>query len=440
MRSSKRTPVACGVDIGSTNVKIVLLTPDGGVIARHGRPTPRDVRGLCIEGPALVAVIEAMIAAACADRHEVQAVCVAGVGEDGVLVDDDLRPLTPALAWFDPRRHSVLRELRADVSPDDTFDVDDDAGRTMVGWAWARRRAGAEGAFSWIAVTDLPAAQWSLRPFLSDTLASRTGAWRASDRSWSSDRVVSALGALELLPPVLRAGDVVGALDAPPLRATGAIARDAIVVAGGHDHPIGGWGVDRMTPGAVLDSMGTAEVVVAQSALPPTVRHGGVDVAPGIRSSGSTRLRVEELARNVAWASQDPAVGAGIRALLDGTAAPEPVLESGYFLPGARGGGRPCYALDAPRDPRARAAAVLGALACGGRDAVRAVCGGEVERSAVRLAGGWARSPGWVAIKEAVNGYHAEPIAEPEVTAVGAALLAAAACGWNADPARALRG
>lgn len=435
-----RTPVACGVDIGSTNVKVVLLAPDGGVVARRGRPTPRDAQGLCIEGPALVAVIEAMIAEACAGRHEVQAVCVAGVGEDGVLVDDDLRPLTPALAWFDPRRRSVLRELRARVSPDDTFDVDDDAGRTMVGWAWARRRVGAERAFRWIAVTDLPAAQWSGRPFLSDTLASRTGAWRAGDRAWSADRVRSTLGTLELLPPVLRAGDVVGRFDASALRAAGAIARDAIVVAGGHDHPIGGWGVDRMMPGAVLDSMGTAEVVVVQSALPPSVRHGGVDVAPGIRSSGSTRLRVEELARNVAWASLDPAVSAGIRALLDGTAAPEPVLESGYFLPGARGGGMPCYTHDAPRDPRARAAAVLGALACGGRDAVGAVRGGHTVRGAVRLAGGWARSPGWVAIKEAVNGYHAEPIVEPEVTAVGAALLGAAGRGWSADPVRALGG
>jgi hypothetical protein len=119
---------------------------------------------------------------------------------------------------------------------------------------------------------------------------------------------------------------------------------------------------------------------------------------------------------------------------------PEPVLEARYFRPGRCGGKPPSYALDAPRESLARASAVLGALACAGRESVDAVCGGAVDPRAVRLAGGWARSPGWVAIKEAVNGYPAELITEPEVTAVGAALLAATARGWDPDAATALGG
>ncbi|NKF33363.1 hypothetical protein HER21_43850, partial [Pseudomonas sp. BGM005] len=57
----------------------------------------------------------------------------------------------------------------------------------------------------------------------------------------------------------------------------------AIVVAGGHDHPIGGWAADQLSPGAVLDSMGTAEVVVAQSREGRIDRRNHVEVAPGIR-------------------------------------------------------------------------------------------------------------------------------------------------------------
>jgi len=438
VQSTRRTPVVCGVDIGSTNVKVVLLTAGGEVASRLGRATPRD-RERCIEGPAVLAAVEGMIAAACADGYEVQAVCVAGMGEDGVLVDRRLDPVTPALPWFDVRRQEVMRRLSARLAPADPFDVAEDASRTLVGWAWAREQSGADAAASWIAVADLPGVRWTGRPFLSDTLASRTGAWRARDRSWAPDRVAPTLGSLDLLPPVVVAGEVVGGLHAPRLRDAGAVSADAIVVAGGHDHPIGGWGVHQMAPGAVLDSMGTAEVVVAQRPEAPSVRDGDVDLAPGIRSAGTTLLRVEELSRNVEWASRDPDVAAGIRDILEGREIPTD-LDGSCFRPGARGGGAPSYTDDAPRDPRRRAADVLLALAVLGREAVSAVRGGQVDISGVRLAGGWARSPGWVQMKEIVNGYRTEPIVEPEVTAVGAALLAAAARGWTPDPAVALGG
>lgn len=465
--STLRTPVACGVDIGSTNAKVVALDREGTVVARAVRRTPRDAEGLWIDADALFAAVEEMVLEVCGQRFEVHAICSAGVGEDGVLVDAALHPLTKALAWFDPRRNRIYRTFEPQLVADGEFDTAADPVRTLVGWSWARRQPGADSATSWVALSDLAGVRWSGRPFLSDTLASRTGAWRSRDRAWADERVALTLGTSSLLPPVVSTGEPVGALDSAVLRAAGLLAADAMVVAGGHDHPIGGWGVDQLVPGAVLDSMGTAEVVVAQSPRPVAGRREGIDVAPGIRSAGATLLRVEELSRNVEWAAQDPAVARQLRALLEGGAAPVPVLEDGFFVPGSRGGGRPMYALDAPRDPLARASAVLGALACAGRDAVDAVRaalvggldtvgstagtpGGGTSAPAfdaragagseVRLAGGWVRSPGWVEIKTAVNGYRTAAILEPEVTAVGAALLAAKARGWEPDPARALGG
>ena len=53
---------------------------------------------------------------------------------------------------------------------------------------------------------------------------------------------------------------------------------------------------------------------------------------------------------------------------------------------------------------------------------------------------GWVRSPGWIEIKSAVHGLRAAPILEPEVTAVGAALLAATARGWRPDAVVSLGG
>ncbi|RKT36016.1 xylulokinase [Microbacterium sp. AG1240] len=440
MSASSRVPVACGVDVGSTNSKVVAIDPSGAVVARASRPTPRDAVDLSVKVDRLFDAVEEMVVEVCGEIFEVHAICVAGVGEDGVLVDERLRVLTPALTWFDPRRQDLFRALRPQLVDDETFDSETDPVRTVVGWAWARAHETAGRARSWLALTDLAACRWAARPFFSDTLASRTAAWRSSDRVWAFDRVTATLGSPELLPPVVATGEIVGALESTTLRAAGVIAADAITVAGGHDHPIAGWGVQQIVPGAILDSMGTAEVVVAQVPGLPVARGEHVDVAPGIRSDGRTLLRVEELARNVQWASQDADVAAHVRALLEGAAEPLPLWDSGYFVPGERGGGAPSYSSDAPRDPRARASAVLGALAVAGRDAVDAVSAGMPGRAEVRLAGGWVRSPGWIEIKSAVHRLRAAPILEPEVTAVGAALLAATARGWRPDAVVSLGG
>lgn len=440
MGGSRRAPIACGVDIGSTNIKVIALDVEGAIVGRANRRTPRSVVSLWIDAQALFNTVEDMVIQVCGDRFEVHTVCAAGIGEDGILVDAQLQPLTKALAWFDPRRQGIFHSLRAQLHDDDVFDAESDPVRTIVGWKWSQIQAASAAARSWVALSDLAGVYWTGRLFLSETLASRTGAWRMSERAWADDRVTLTLGSADLLPPVLRTGDVIGNVNSTALRFAGAAAADAIAVAGGHDHPIGGWAIDQLVPGAVLDSMGTAEVVVAQSPLSNVVRNNFVEIAPGIRSAGTTLLRVEELSRNVDWASQDPDVAVHIHSLLDGSTAPAPVLDSGYFIPGKRGGGRPSYSLDAPRDPRARASSVLGALAHVGREAVDAVRKGVSEQVEVRLAGGWARSAGWVDIKSAVNGYHTETVPEPEVTAVGAAILAAQARGWRPDAKRALDG
>lgn len=440
MRSTARVPVACGVDIGSTNSKVVALDANGSVVSRSSRPTPRDAEDLSIDARRLFNAVEELVLEVCGHRYIVHTISTAGVGEDGVLVDGNLQPLTKALAWFDPRRQGIFRALRPALQGDEMFDADTDSVRTIVGWKWSRDQAAAGSAHTWTALADLPGVLWSGRPYMSDTIASRTAAWRSSDRGWASPRVELTLGSSSLLPRVVRTGAVVGDFRSARLGAEGVVSSDAITVAGGHDHPIGGWGVDQISPGAVLDSMGTAEVVVAQSPFPHVGRHDKVDIAPGIQSDGTSVLRVEELARNVAWASQDPEVASHVQALLEGRLEPEDVLDSKYFVPGQRGGGRPSYATDAPRDPAARASAVLGALAFAGRDAVDAVRRDLADNAEVRLAGGWVRSPGWVRIKAIVNGYRTVPILEPEVTSVATALLAARGRGWNPDPARALSG
>jgi sugar (pentulose or hexulose) kinase len=434
----RSAPVSCGVDVGSTNTKVVLLDADGAVVARSSRPTPRASEDLSIEADALVDAVEDMILEACGATFAVATVAVAGVGEDGVLVDARLHPLSRALAWFDPRRDRVHREVEAVLEPVRDLPVDTDSARTLVGWRWAAQQSDASAASSWLALADYAGARWTGRTFMSDTLAARTAAWTPVHRAWIGSRVDVTLGDRRLLPDVLHSGEQVGPWRSTRLREAGVLAADAVVVAGGHDHPIGGWGVDRMRPGAVLDSMGTAEVVVGQSPRALLPRGDGVDVAPGIRQPGTTLLCVQELARNMTWAAQDPAVGRALRAVVAGDLAPGAGVASGAFHPGGAGGASPRYAPGTPADAVFRASAVAGALAALGGSAVDRVAGRMGTATEAFATGGWSRSAGWIRLKEVVTGRRVRVIPEPEVTAVGAALLAAEAVGWLPSAARAL--
>lgn len=434
--SIERTEVVCGIDIGSTNCKVVALDRNGSVVARARQQTPRNRSDLSIDAEGILDAIEDMILEVCGTDYIVAAVACAGVGEDGVLVDKDCRPLGRALAWFDPRRTRLFEGLEPHLSSSDWIGVHANPTHTLTGWLWSRQQGTTTKPASWAAITDYAANRWSKRSFISDSLASRTAAWDRRTRTWLANRVEMTLGSTDLLPEVIRTGEPVGPLHSMRLSGAGVLAPKATVVAGGHDHPIGGWGVDQLHPGAILDSMGTAEVVVAQSPTPNVPRFGNCDVGPGILSQGSTLLTVTELSRNVDWTSQDPAVAAALRAIIDGSEKPDEYLHSESFIPGGPGGIRPRYAADAPADPLSRASAVAGALARAGDAAIEAVASRMPAGAPVYVAGGWARSQGWIDIKRTFIDTDVHVIPEPEVTAVGAALLAANAINWQV-PAKA---
>ena len=428
--TSERTEVACGIDIGSTNLKVVALDRNGRVVARARQTTPRNPSDLSIDAQGILDAIEDMIIEACGAKYIVAAVASAGVGEDGVLVNGNHKPLGRALAWFDPRRPRLFEALEPRLRASEAIGVTPNPTHTLVGWLWSTQQDLSGNASAWAAITDFASCYWSRKFFISDTLAARTAAWDVQTRTWLTDRVEMTLGSSELLPEVLRTGETVGSLHSPRLSQTGVLATNAVVVAGGHDHPIGGWGIEQLHSGAILDSMGTAEVVVAQSPTANLLRFAGCDVAPGILSHGSTLLAVTEFARNVQWISQDPAVAAAFEAIVSGSQRPDGYLDSDTFIPGGQGGIRPRYAADAPANPLSRASAAAGALARAGGAAIQSVASRMPPGAAVYVAGGWARSQGWIDIKKAFIGNDLHIIPEPEVTAVGAALLAAKAIDW----------
>jgi xylulokinase len=109
--------LSCGVDFGSTNVKVTLRYDCRHAVWTKAVPTPRlsDNGGVATDALQLVAMIEEMVVTGWRLHGRslpLQAIAAAGVGEDGIDVRADLKPTELALPWFDARAATQAKDLQ----------------------------------------------------------------------------------------------------------------------------------------------------------------------------------------------------------------------------------------------------------------------------------------------------------------------------------------
>ncbi|MCT2584328.1 FGGY-family carbohydrate kinase [Actinophytocola gossypii] len=247
-----------GIDVGTTNCKVGLYTPDGTALAERGRPTPPDADDL-------VAGVLADLAGCVAEAGPPDAIGVTGVAEGGVPLGADLRPLRPLLWWWDDRAAEQARWLAGDVGRAAIFTrtgVDVAAKTPLATWLWLRRDDPAclDRMRAWVGVPELVATALCGDPLGHRTLAGRSGAFDQRADRWDQDLLALAGVDQERLPS----------------ESTGRTTDGVPVVVAGHDHLVAAHAAGVRAPGAVADSLGTAEAVVTVS-----------DRAPGPDAAGT---------------------------------------------------------------------------------------------------------------------------------------------------------
>lgn len=256
-----------GLDVGTTSVKALLVTPDGTEVALGRAPTTWTKTEWGAETPAETILDSARTAlgdALSAVRDDrVVALGVASMAEAGVLVAADDTPLAPVIAWHDHRDEEQLRDLVARFGAE-TFST-----RTglpvWTQWSLTKHR--------WL-VDNIPAArgaarrynvaEWVARglggaPVTELSLASRTG-WLdlATKQPWR-ESMEWAGAAPSLLQDLVTAGTPIGtARTDGSLRAIDG----ATLTIAGHDHQAAVIGVGTSGVGEEFDSCGTAEAFV----------------------------------------------------------------------------------------------------------------------------------------------------------------------------------
>ena len=410
----------CGIDIGSTNLKIVLVDDGGRAVFVRSVPTPRssDGIGAVTDAAALVALLEDMIIDGwrqVGDGEPLRSITAAGVGEDGIGIQADLTPTGPSIPWFDRRADSEVATLSSRWNLTGRTGIAVASDRTIAKLAWLRRHRPEEldQARYWIALTDYPAVWWTGQPFMSVSLATRTACYDILGRRWVAP-MLEQVGAPPF-PNVMAGGTPLGSVRGGPLIQSGCASSRTVVAVGGHDHPVAAGLFTRLHPRAIVDSLGTANLLYGElestEALPSLV-----GLAFSIPPGGDRRiacLGVLELSNALAAASQQDTA---FRSFL---AHPS--------LPGAP----PCCRSDLEEsgpNPRSLRRA-LERVTLEARKLLASMQNAGAEIGEIYTIGGWSRSRGFTELRASIFGRAIHAVNELEMTAIGAALLGARASG-----------
>ncbi len=408
--------LVCGIDIGTTNLKVALFDGENRLVWLKTEPTPRGHDGLgpVTDALGLVTRIEAMILQGWQDLGSpapIAAISSAGVGEDGLYVDAALDPLSAAVPWFDTRATAEAAELAGNPAASPRAGIVMDRTRTAPKWLWFARHQPEvpRSARCWLSLTDYPLAKWAVTPFISDTLASRTGCYDANTRAWIGPLLTASCA--PDLPPVVAAGTVIGTVQTSALRHSGAVADHTLLVAGGHDHPIAAHAIHRIAAQARVDSMGTANVIYGDA---PAFVPDRFDPMIAFMASvnGPGKLACLGVFEFTAAVNRLPGGMEAMRHLL--------ALPKIPGHPGLTAGG-------AGSDPRR----VLEWAAMNARLMLDRLTAYGVPNGPIFATGGWSRSRTLLELRASIFGEPVHAPQEKELSVLGAALFATAAVGGS---------
>jgi sugar (pentulose or hexulose) kinase len=412
--------VLAGVDVGTTNCKVDVFTPDGTVVATRRRPTPAEASTL------VAGVLEDL--RGCLDGWRPLAVGITGVAEGGVALDADLRPTGPLFWWHDRRPADAARRLAEECGRTELFGrtgVDVSAKTPLALWCWL---GDLERIRVWVGVAELVAAALCGEPFTDRTLAGRSGAFDQRAGRYDEDLLALADLRPEQLPEPsgMRAARCVVPAGTP-------------VVVAGHDHLVAAYAAGAREPGHVADSLGTAEAVVTIARTPPSDDVAGSGISWNRTADGEHWALVSgfpEAGRLVEWLR---ARCGGDYATLDALAAdvrrPTGVVVLPYL------GGRAAPAPDAGRGLSVRGltpahglgdlvVAAFEGASCHGRWMAEVQAHhADTSLGEVAVFGGPARSDTWLSVKSHVLPGPVRRLRAPDAACAGAAALAGRAIG-----------
>jgi xylulokinase len=457
--------VAIGLDVGTTSTKAGAYGLDGSAVSTAQVETTLHRRGpgAVEQDPEELLESAFTTVARCVERSgtgpdAVVAIAVTGQMAGILGIDRDWRPVAPYDSWLDSRCAPQLRRLAAEhgdllVERTGCPPMLDHAPKMQ--WWRDERPAAYERTAAFVMpavyVAGVLAGLSAADAFIDRTYLHFTGVADTRTATWSSELIATLNLDGRKLPRIVAPDAVIGELT-PAAAARCGLRAGVPIAAGIGDTAAGTLGAGIVAPGQLLDTAGTAAVLVgAVDAFHADPEHGLIVMAgvlPGqwlplnyIAGGGLCLPWLAGIAGGDASAAGDGtatlvkllAEAARVAPGADGLAF-VPHLEGRIapHAPGMRGG----FLGLSPLHGRAHLArAILEAVAFEYATYLRAMrrLHPGVEFSSARAIGGGARSELWNSIKADVLGVSVARLTMEETATRGAALLAAAAAGLVDD-------
>ena len=449
-----------GCDIGSQSLKAILISAEGKICGEasvnypieYPQPTWAE-QSAALWMDALAKAVHTLLAQTNTSPQEVLAIGLDAQVDGVVAVDQNGKPLYPAIIWMDRRAVSQCEAAGRRISHDDVFKItglnlDPSHVAPKIRWLGDQepRLFGKTSHFllpgSYVAfvLTGELGVDYSN--------ASSTLLMDVRTRTWSQEMCDVFEIPMRLLPTIYPATHVIGTLMPDVAEQLGLSAKTKVILGSGDEHAAClGAGVTR--PGLVCDIAGTAEPVCAssqtaifdESKLVETHCHAHPDLwlleNPGFASGANYRwFRDQFSVQEVTRAAQE---GVDAYTLLNASAETVPAGSDGLImLPCLMGALAPTwnalargtfmgFTLAHRREHFCRA--ILEASAYAIRDITDQMLRMGLPLEEIRAVGGGARSPLWRQIKADVTGLPVSITETVETTALGAGILALAGSG-----------
>lgn len=458
-----------GVDVGTTNIKAVLYDPaDGRVVSVASRPNrvhyPRAERIEYDPNEIWSAVTECLREVTADRADDVRAISATSMAEAGVPIDRSGRYLYPAISWLDNRSAPQSERWREWLTPLEVYQI---TGQTIQAkfslnklmWLRENEPQVVDRLHKWLCMEDFVLYKLSGVDAIDYSLASRTFAFDQRSLGWSARMLGLAGFPADVFARAYQSGTAVGEVTREAAAETG-LPAGAVVATGGHDHLCGSLAAGVVGPGALLDSMGTAESGLLLSdhfdpdprlleagychyahVIPGTyvtlfgLMGGGVldwlvqRFWPEAKEPGAVRTRSFEEA--LALAAEVPAGASGLVWLphLGGGGSSQPDEQPYAALVG----------LTTAHDRGHMVRALLESLSYWLRGRLEKLSEIAPIGRTITAIGGGTRSPLWMQVKADVTGREVRVPRVPESTALGAALLAGVGAGIFASAVEAAR-
>ena len=255
-----------GIDIGTTNSKICLYRDqDFNCLQKYIFPTPKISNGKYIEFDinTLWENIKLTLKQILSQNINIGNICIASVGESGVLIDKEGNIKGPSIVWYDTRTAEQVRHVANRIGFERLYEITGlpaHSNYSINKILWIFENCGIEKKqnLKWLSIASYIAYKLSGTVSIDFSLASRTMLLNLENKTWSKEILNDLNINANLMPNIVESGEPIGNLRKDIINELGFY--DNITVSiGGHDHMCGAIATGIFNSSELLDSTGTSE-------------------------------------------------------------------------------------------------------------------------------------------------------------------------------------